>query len=105
MIAYMVGPSLERAVVEGRARGWKELAVGRFATEARDEVRVITRAADLLPFAGDPTPLIRAGDYEDGPEVSGPVTVQEEQRAAWERARGEFEAFVASGRGRWVDAP
>lgn len=98
MIAYLVCSTDKRCQEEGeRERGWTRLAIHRFATPEGDDIRAIRRIADLVPFAGV-THMLKGRDYDDGPEGA-----TEAQLDGWIREKGEFDAFVASGRGKWVE--
>lgn len=89
MILYLVCADDEAGFADAAARGWTRLARSRFATQAKDDVRVVRRFSDMIPLAGK-TMMIKAADFPDEPKA--------ESQAAL------FEAFVASGSGEWVDA-
>ena len=98
MILYLVAASCDGGVADAFSRdGWVRIGACRFATPEKHDVRVVWRAADLLPTPGV-TLMFRGSDYDDGP--GGPkdgVAVQ-----AWQREHAEFERFIASGAGRWI---
>lgn len=102
MIVYLVSATADAGISEAMRRGWIRLGWFRFATPMKHDVRVVNRISELVPLAGV-TLLFRAPDYDEGPPESDPVS-----RQAWFGREGEdgqraaFEAFVASGRGRWV---
>jgi hypothetical protein len=96
-IVYLVTASLDNGVREAREHGWAQIGYTRFVTSTRNDVRVISRAADLTPFAGK-TPMLKAGDYEEGPPPKSPTHMLE----AWIRNKDEFDRFVVEGNGVWI---
>jgi hypothetical protein len=102
MIIWLVAATDDQGIADALAQGWVRLAARRFVTPGRHDVRVIRSMADLI--AGD-TPVVRmlkGSDYESGP-AKGP-DVDPLAWARWEREKPEFDKFVATGRGWWVDA-
>lgn len=103
MIAYLVSPTYLAGVEEAHRRGWIQLAANRFATPARHDMRLVTRMADLVAAPG-PTIMMRVIEYD-----AGPIGERGVEWLSWfgrEGERGqkdEFDSFVASGRGRWVE--
>ena len=101
MIAYLICADEHAGFAEAEARGWKRIAFNRYVTDERDDIRVISRAAQLAPMAGQ-TNLIKGGDYEDGPADEGALV-------RWIGGNGrigekdKFDDFVATGNGVWLD--
>lgn len=108
MIYYLIGATDAQGIKDAEERGWVRLARARFAVpEAvptrviKDEVRVISRIADLFPIAGG-TRMIRGSDYDDGP-------VEKIAFGRWVGVDGQvgekekFDRFVAEGHGKWVE--
>lgn len=96
-MAYMIGSTTIRAIEDARTRGWTQIAFGRFVTPQNVDVRVISRAADLIPFA-DKTPMLRSSCYDDPPAENEPAM------EAWFKQQEMFDALVESGKGEWVDS-
>jgi hypothetical protein len=102
MIAYLVSATATAGVDEALRRGWTRLAAFRFATPQKHDIRLVTRIADLVPTAGV-TLLIKGSDYDSGPPAADGLACR-----AWQGRDGaagqrvEFDAFVASGKGRWI---
>lgn len=102
-VIYLVATSLNAGMAEARShRDWVQIGYVRFVTPEKHDIRVVCRAAELMPFAGE-TPMIKGGDYDAGPGGEGPYA--ESQRAAWVKNREEIDRFAAEGNGKWVDAP
>lgn len=98
MIVYLICSSLETGIAEANDRaGWIRIAAARFATEDKDDIRIVTRITDLAPIAG-PIHLMKAGDYAVMPEGLGVV-----QTANWTKDRAAFDTFVEAGQGIWVE--
>lgn len=100
MIMYLVSATRQAGVRAAMERGWTRIAASRFATAEKHDVRVITRASELVPLSGV-TLLIKGDDYEAGPAAEDTVAF-----AAWAGDAGqkfEFDRFVLSGRGRWIE--
>jgi hypothetical protein len=93
-VFYLVAPSVEVGVASALGRGWSQVARTRFVTEANEDVRLICRFHDLVPFPGV-TPMVRAEGYEDG---TGAFSLDR-----WVEDMGRFDDFVGSGRGEWID--
>lgn len=102
MIAYLVCAEDATGFSDCEERGWQRIALNRFVTEERDDIRVISRIQQLVPFAGQ-TAMIKGSDYENGPD--GEVALMRwigggnGQRGEKER----FDEFVATGSGAWFD--
>jgi len=88
-VAYLVSPNQEHALEEARRRGWARIALRRFVTPDRLDVRAIFAMRELVPFEAA-TPMIKGDGYANG--------VAAEERAAFDR-------FVADGNGEWVTLP
>lgn len=101
MIAYLVtsNPSPNAADEYALSKKWIKVAAFRWATPERDEIRVIHRMADLALFSNG-TRLIKAPDYEDGPERA-----TEDALEAWIAEKEQFDRFVAEGAGKWIECP
>jgi hypothetical protein len=89
-VFYMVTTDLFSAIKEADGRGWTRIAMARYATPAKDEVRLVRRFMEMVP-AADGTRFIRARDFPAEP-VAGTDA-------------GEFARFVADGHAEWVEAP
>ena len=101
MIMFLVASTDESGVADAMARGWTRIAARRFATPQRHDVRVIRSMVDLIVGQTPVVSMIKGSDYETGP-AKGP----EQDPLAWlrwETEKPEFDKFVASGRGAWVD--
>ena len=101
MIMFLVAATDESGVADAMARGWTRIAARRFATPQRHDVRVIRSMADLIIGQTPVVSMIKGSDYETGPAKS-----RDEDPFAWlrwDQERPEFDKFVASGRGAWVD--
>ena len=96
-IIYLVAATLERGIADAAERGWERIAMARFATPAKDDIRVIRRYTDLLPMAGK-TPMLKGGDYDSGPD-------NDYLLEGWVREKERFDQFVTEGHGVWVDGP
>ena len=97
-IIYLVSASLDNGVKDAREKGWTQIGYTRFVTPGRNDVRIISRSADLVPFAGQ-TPMLKGSDYEDGPPAKSPEYILE----AWIKNKNEFDRFVVEGNGVWVE--
>lgn len=101
MIAFLICATNEAGEGEARERGWTRIAATRYATPEKDDIRVITRADDLVLPNGAAATMIKGRDYDSGP----PEAHGERATLIWERQRAEFQHVVDNGRGRWVDFP
>jgi hypothetical protein len=107
-VMFMVSPSIEAATADALARGWKQIARGRFVIEggsARTAQLVVAICrfnelprADSMPMYFGPEgklPMIKAAGYEDG---VGCFVLEN-----WIKDMDKFDEFVKSGQGVWVD--
>ena len=95
-VVYLVAPNLINGIEAARSRGWVQLAHPRFVYETEEQrvdVRVVSRAAEVIPFGGV-TPLVKGPGYEDG---VGALVLD-----TWIKDMGELEKFVDSGKAEWV---
>ena len=83
MLAFLVVDRVHNAAAWAAARGWTQLAANRFATPARDDIRVAERMAELVAIPGG-IPMIRGPGFDNNPQAD------------------EFEALVDAGGARWV---
>lgn len=108
MIFYLVAATDTQGIRDAETRGWVRLGRTRFAVPEenpgrviKDEVRVVSRLADLFPIAGG-TKMLKASDYDDGP-------VEKIAFGRWVGVEGQigekekFDRFVAEGHGVWVE--
>lgn len=101
MIMFLVAATDESGVADAMARGWTRIAARRFATPTRHDVRVIRSMVDLIVGQTPVAQLIKGSDYDTGPAKSKAEDPLGWLR--WEQEKPEFDKFVASGRGVWVD--
>lgn len=85
-VKYLICATDPRGIADAIALGYTAIAINRFATPEKNDIRVVRRFHDLIPLAGV-TQMIRGSDFKMNPEA------------------GEFERFVESGRGRWIGEP
>jgi len=95
MIAYLIAPTEEQGIEEALSRGWTGIARLRYVTSRKDDVRIVARATDMVPFGGQ-TPMMRGRGYKSGGDLT------EGQKVAWEKNREEFNRFAIEGNGVWV---
>jgi hypothetical protein len=107
MIKYLVAPTQEQGLAEAWARGWTQIAANRVITPEKDDIRIIRRATDLIPYRGERALIIRSADYEDGPPIPDETAASETYRQGlmddWIKQKTEFDAFVEAGHGEWVE--
>ena len=96
LVFYLVAPSVEAGVAHALARGWIQTARSRFVTREKEDVRLIDRFNDLVPFAGGPTPMIKSDGYEDGKGLAP------HQIDRWVKDVERFNKFVDDGLGEWL---
>ena len=94
-VVYFVAPTEEMGIADAQSRGWAGIARLRYITQAKNDVRIVSRASEMVPFGGR-TPMMRCRGYKS------PKGLTQMQRAAWERNREEFDRFVVEGNGIWV---
>lgn len=85
-VIYLVCGTNACGVEDALAMGYTAIAINRFATPEKDDVRVVRRYHEMIPLAGV-TQMIRGSDFTANPEAR------------------EFVQFVESGRGRWIGEP
>lgn len=83
MIVYLIARNNALGRIEARRRGWEQVAYARFAGSQKEDIRLITRFADMLPAPN--LRLVKAADFEQHPEAA------------------QFEKFVADGLARWLE--
>lgn len=102
MIGYLVAATDPVGITDAMERGYVRVAYNRFVAGEQNaekhDFRVIRRINDLVPLPGK-TPLVRGTDYDEGP----PATWGEGALNEWIKQREQFEAFVASGAGEWLE--
>lgn len=103
-IKYLVVATEERGAADAAERGWVRLAYARFASPEKDDIRMVRRTADLIPYGGGKTQMIRGSDYEDGPAVHPDRPGDIELLERWLREKESFDKFVSEGHGEWVEA-
>lgn len=90
MIAYFVTTDRAKAEAEARGHGWVQVAVGRWMTPDRDDLRLITHVRQFTLIPGG-SYLLPAADLKDAaPENEQP----------W-----RFKQMVESGAAHWVPNP
>jgi hypothetical protein len=94
MIAYLIAPTEQQGIDEALSRGWTGIARLRYVTERKDDIRIVSRATDMVPFGGH-TPMIKGEHY-------GGEGLTEDQMVVWEKNRAEFDRFAVEGNGLWV---
>jgi hypothetical protein len=100
-VMYLVAATEAQGVKDAMSRGWERIALTRFATPDKDDVRVVWRINDMIPTAGG-TFLYKGSDYESGPD-------SEFEMKRWAGANGAigekaaFDRFVESGEGMWME--
>lgn len=85
---YLVCASDAAGFADAEARGWTRIARSRFATPAKDDVRVVRRFSDMVPLPGR-TPLVKAADFPAEPASGSQAAL--------------FAEFVAAGSGEWIE--
>lgn len=96
-VFYLIAPSVEVGIADAVGRGWRQVARARFVTQQNEDVRLITRYHDLLPFPGS-TPMVRARGYADGAGLAEKHAVDR-----WLEDMERFDGFAASGQGVWLE--
>jgi hypothetical protein len=96
-VFYLVAPSVEVGVAEAASRGWDRINRSRFTTPEKEDVRLICRFNELVPFPGG-TPMVRASGYADGVGL-----VEKHALERWIEDMGRFDEFVESGQGVWLE--
>ena len=96
-VIYFIAPSMPAGVEDAKARGWTQIAWGRFVTPLNEDVRLICRFNELLPFNGPATLMIKARGYDDG---DGALVLDN-----WLKDMERFEDFTKSGNGQWIEWP
>lgn len=92
-VFYLVCPSVEAGVEDALGRGWRQVARARFVTDANEDVRLVTRFQEMIPFPGV-TPMVKGRGYDSG---EGTLFLER-----WIEDAGRFDAFAASGQGEWL---
>jgi hypothetical protein len=94
-VMYLVAPSVEAGVADALARGWRQIARSRFVTPESNDIWLVCRFNEFVPFRGEATRLIKAAGYEDG---EGALVLEN-----WIKSMEKFDEFVESGQGVWVE--
>jgi hypothetical protein len=97
-VFYLIAPSVEGGVAEAAARGWQQVARTRFVTAEKEDVRLICRFNELVPFPDGATPMLRAAGYADGVGL-----VEKHALERWIEDMGRFDEFAESGEGVWLE--
>ena len=95
-VMYLVAPSVEAGVADALARGWRQIARTRFVTPENNDIWLVCRFNEFVPFRGEATPMIKAAGYDEG---EGALVLEN-----WIKDMERFEEFVESGAGEWVDS-
>ena len=93
-IIYLIGFSPEAASAFASSKKWDRIGYTRWATPENDDIRFIRRASDMIPMTAS-TPMMRAPDFDEGPQA-------EHLKKQWAKEREAFERFVIEGNGTWV---
>jgi hypothetical protein len=97
-VFYLVAPSVEVGVADAASRGWRQVARARFVTAEKEDVRLICRFNELVPFPGGSTPMLRAAGYAEGAGL-----VEKHALERWLEDMGRFDEFAESGEGVWLE--
>jgi hypothetical protein len=98
-IKFLVVDRYESAIDFGRLWGWHRLGMSRYATRESEDIRVVTRLAEVFALGGVIN-LIKGPGFEEALTAPGEDTAT---RVARSNAM-DFESLVSSGGARWVDA-
>lgn len=82
-IIYLIARDNASGRREALRRGWKMLGYARFATDDRDDVRLVTRFSEMVPMPN--LRLVRGPDFNTHPEAE------------------DFDGFVEQGLARWME--
>ena len=97
-VAYQVNAVHEVGVAEAIAKGWTQIAYSRFVTPEKHDIRLVTRANELIPMTPR-TPMFRGADYDDGP----PGDPEDRPVMLWLKEKAAIDKFVAESNGVWVE--
>jgi hypothetical protein len=97
-VFYLIAPSVEGGVADAASRGWQQVARTRFVTAEKEDVRLICRFNELVPFPDGSTPMLRGSGYEDGEGL-----VMEHTLDQWIKDKQRFDEFAESGEGVWLE--
>lgn len=94
-VIYLVAPSIGAGVADALARGWRQIARTRFVTPEKNDIWLVCRFNEFVPFRGGATPMIKAAGYDEG---EGALVLEN-----WIKDMERFDEFVKSGQGVWVE--
>ncbi len=95
-VKYLISATDEQGVADAAKHGWTRIALARFATPEKDDIRLVRRFSDFTTQPGGKVLMFKSSDYEDGP--SNPDLLER-----WIREKEHFDRFVADGHGMWIE--
>ncbi len=94
-IKYLISATDEQGVADAAKHGWTRIALARFASPNKDDIRLVWRFSEFHTQPGGKVLMVKSSDYEDGP--ANPDLLER-----WIREKESFDRFVEDGHGEWV---